>query len=309
MVPSGTNRARPASAAPRTRGDGPSAHDGHIAADSCSPHPWGWSRGVDGADGDGLLLPAPVGMVPCTHATHRDSLAAPRTRGDGPPSVVSSRSLTGCSPHPWGWSPGGRRGVSGVRLLPAPVGMVPGTTAYDRLQAAAPRTRGDGPVTPFELLGRIGCSPHPWGWSRAGRVQHEVDRLLPAPVGMVPGRRPARARGRPAPRTRGDGPDEEKSGLISRACSPHPWGWSHLRLPGGDGLALLPAPVGMVPSKRARGWSRRTAPRTRGDGPAPSLHAAAVRCCSPHPWGWSRTLSVLRLRAELLPAPVGMVPD
>ncbi len=91
-----------------------------------------------------------------------------------------------------------------------------------------------------------------------------------------------------APRTRGDGPVYTSRRDWSKACSPHPRGWSHGVVSGGDCQHLLPHP---------RGWSQRPRTLRRGG-----------RLLPPHPRGWSRLPARAPLHRVLLPAPAGMVP-
>ena len=104
MVPSPRSCGRWATAAPRTRGDGPACARSSPAWLPCSPHPRGWSRmGVERNTLD-ALLPAPAGMVPPCPSTTTRLAAAPRTRG---------------------WSRWEGESVRVLDLLPAPAGMVP----------------------------------------------------------------------------------------------------------------------------------------------------------------------------------------
>ncbi len=226
MVPTTSTSRCTSTAAPRTRGDGPVYPAMTLGRVPCSPHPRGWSqRGTATPDG-GQLLPAPAGMVPTAPGKPTSSTAAPRTRGDGPQAHNLLTACTTCSPHPRGWSllpvPAQQRLV----LLPAPAGMVPRPPSAGTGPAAAPRTRGDGPAAAASRRSRPFCSPHPRGWSRDRVFRRELGELLPAPAGMVPRQpRPVRSR-RPAPRTRGDGPESRGWRPCRTHCSPHPRGWS-----------------------------------------------------------------------------------
>ena len=247
-------------------------------------------------------------MVPRSGRGEFRSTAAPRTRGDGPGAAVVSRMTTCCSPHPRGWS----RGPDGDRhrwpLLPAPAGMVPSRRRRSRHARPAPRTRGDGPVLGGAGGVLAGCSPHPRGWSDAGRLGIGYLVLLPAPAGMVPRFSACSAAVRPAPRTRGDGPVAIRELLSLTDCSPHPRGWSQDDRRAGVRRTLLPAPAGMVPNSGSTPPISATAPRTRGDGPAGALPPASAPGCSPHPRGWSHRRLVQGGMTWLLPAPAGMVP-
>ncbi len=68
-------------------------------------------------------------------------------------------------------------------------------------------------------------------------------------------------------------------------CSPHARGWSPAALRQAERRRLLPARAGMVPPAPRRSSARRSAPRTRGDGPGFSQRHAEGLTCSPHARG------------------------
>ncbi len=105
---------------------------------------------------------------------------------------------------------------------------------------------------------------------------------------MVPTASASARPSKPAPRTRGDGPEDGCAFGTWKVCSPHPRGWSPARRRRHPAVDLLPAPAGMVPV---------LVPTVR-----------SVRHCSPHPRGWSQLFRVPQSVHELLPAPAGMVP-
>ncbi len=113
----------------------------------------------------------------------------------------------------------------------------------------------------------------------------------------------------PAPRTRGDGPNNGYIQLGPGVCSPHPRGWSLLVGDKTGEAVLLPAPAGMVPPPKRARRTPPAAPRTRGDGPSLAAKRKHEMGCSPHPRGWSLIAAADRLDALLLPAPAGMVPS
>ncbi len=238
---------------------------------SCSPHSRGWSLRRRPGWQHLRLFPAPAGMV-----------LRPASR---------AISVIPCSPLPRGWSHDVFPDLGQVALLLAPAGMVPRRRRCGSGKASAPRTRGDGPFTNASASPSTNCSPHPRGWSlvRGERLRRRA--LLPAPAGMVPTSFRSPTGDRPAPRTRGDGPDSYRAAYYGSVCSPHPREWSCRHRRRHHHRRLLPAPAGMVP--RLSGAPSRTqpAPRTRGDGPTGAVQES------------------LNDRGEwLLPAPAGMVP-
>ena len=107
--------------------------------------------------------PAPAGMVPPLPVPGEEQRPVPRTRGDGPNSLVTTSYAVACSPHPRGRSPG----LATITYL-----------------AALFRTRGEGPCQDSALLLGLVCS-HPRGWSRCQHVDASDHPLLPAPAEMV----------------------------------------------------------------------------------------------------------------------------
>ena len=319
MVPASAGWRGSGRAALRARGDDPDSHLHQYMPTGCSPRLRGWSLLGLLALIEVELLPAPARMVPAPRNT--------RTRGKP------------CSPRPRGWSRPDTDRARGQSLLPALAGMVLTSSGRRWAARSAPRARGDGPEAWFQDRARRDCSPRPQGWSRCAGLAGGVAVLLPAPVGMVPGRPTARPRWRSAPRARGDGP-VTGAGYSGQAncspaggrhfgcsprprdgshrgerleddadCSPRPRGWSRLQLQQHGPSDLLPAHAGMVPRFRSRRWSRCSAPRARGDSTQrPALLDGRV-LCSPRPWGWSLAKRREDGRVRLLPAPAGMVPN
>ncbi len=308
MVPQATGGGHGSETAPRTRGDGPSAPPSPRGIQFCSPHPRGWSQAAVRRHWPVGLLPAPAGMVPHSGPQGPGRWSAPRTRGDGPWASARSVPSTCCSPHPRGWSLTQARKDRDAGLLPAPAGMVPGRRLVRCRRPAAPRTRGDGPSLRPARTGTLVCSPHPRGWSLGVGSFGAVDLLLPAPAGMVPHSGPQGPGRWSAPRTRGDGPGSVPATYQYQLCSPHPRGWSRDAGVHRQGGRLLPAPAGMVPGAPIAETLAATAPRTRGDGPGHAIIYGDPKGCSPHPRGWSQRPRVRGDRETLLPAPAGMVP-
>ncbi len=328
MVHSSPRRRVRNSSAPRTRGDGPLRAALLQQTGSCSPHARGWSRARADQAVPAPLLPARAGMVPRSPIACATSLAAPRTRGDGPPNKTFSIAAGGCSPHARGWShrhgvrlwrlglPPHARGWSRAAplprrrlpLLPARAGMVPAGTCPRRRSRPAPRTRWDDP-----------------GHLAGGAM---TTALLPARAGMVPSRPVPRRSPRTAPRTRRDGPEFWNGNSGNAVCSLHVRGWSPAGryqdgggrlLPARAGMApvwersssargLLPARAGMAPGRASGPGAPHPAPRTRGDGPVIAVMTIARALCSPHARGWSRHVDLPERHRPLLPARAGMVP-
>ncbi len=254
------------SAAPCTRGDGPVWEQAKGLADNCSPQARGWSLPQEGPRCGTCLLPA---------------------RGDGPATGSFATPIWPCSPHPQGWSRNADRLLPEGRLLPAHAGMFPSGLQRGCGGGAAPRARGDVPVSTAVGWTIPYCSPHPRGCSRHDLPGHSGRRLLPAPAGMFPTSASSPPCQRPAPRTRGDVPWATPFGVNWAACSPHPRGCSRDVLEPGEGLGLLP--------------------RTRGDVPDCPAIEPGSSSCSLHPQGCSPLMHEFVEDVVLLP-PAGMFP-
>ncbi len=185
------------------------------------------------------------------------------------------------------------------------MGNGPLPTLNPQVTQSAPRTRGDGPSAQAIRTTAERCSPHPRGWSRPWRNHRHRRDLLPAPAGMVPVEAIRVGVRWAAPRTRGDGPSRGGRIACQHTCSPHSRGWSLTEPQRLAALLLLPAPAGMVPTWDRSTPRRRSAPRTRGDGPAAVALAHNYGLCSPRPRGWSRSDDGAGHRNHLLPAPAG----
>ncbi len=349
MVPGSWRAAARSRRAPRACGDGPAIGRTVITRPACSPRLRGWSMSWSPVSSSRQVLPAPAGMVPRRPRWSPVRAGAPRACGDGPyrGSVGSVHAM--CSPRLRGWSLVGHRRLRGGRVLPAPAGMVPGRRTPPAASGRAPRACGDGPVTrgsPLATRGVLpapagmvprpgtgspdpecaphacgdgpeaiqrglharGCSPRLRGWSRDPAEHAPGAGVLPAPAGMVPRLSSLASFLVGAPRACGDGPAWGMTAGDGYRCSPRLRGWSLLAHAGRCGLAVLPAPAGMVPRRDPRGPGDERAPRACGDGPIASGDSLWSKVCSPRLRGWSHPVRGGLHQRLVLPAPAGMVP-
>ena len=214
--------------------------------------------------------------------------SAPRARGDGPGVIATQARDPQCSPRTRGWSPVATASGHRCKVLPAHAGMVPGKPEAWQRGAGAPRARGDGPRHDGPAVGVRGCSPRTRGWSLSDLRDSGSIEVLPAHAGMVPPYIRVSADIRSAPRARGDGPKGNKTPFQLLTCSPRTRGWSLVTGQGDPLVGVLPAHAGMVPSASRRVSIAMSAPRARGDGPAPR--------------------SLQKRIGPVLPAHAGMVP-
>ncbi len=124
-----------------------------------------------------------------------------------------------------------------------------------------------------------------------------------APVRAVdPGHLP------PAPRARGDGPSSGPRPQARGRCSPRTRGWPRRGPDFRHVTKLLPAHAGMAPVPGRGSPPMRSAPRARGDGPAPQTANRGPGTCSPRTRGWPRPFPSPGRARPLLPAHAGMAP-
>ena len=191
---------------PRTRGDGPTPLRMSACVCRDSPHPRGWTVAVavDAAQLHGF--PAPAGMDPAALLSRTRCIRIPRTRGDGPHLLHGVLRTEKDSPHPRGWTPDMRDAGFAAEGFPAPAGMDPWRARRRPARTWIPRTRGDGPRSRVPPRAHALDSPHPQGWTRGRRRNHDRSHGFPAPAGMDPSGETARCASGRIPRTRGDGP-------------------------------------------------------------------------------------------------------
>ncbi len=185
MVRGGPCGCRQRAGFPRTRGDGPIRVLEPSAGHGVPPHPRGWSRRLVVRRLDRNGSPAPAGMVPSIKVSSCPTRGFPRTRGDGPPWIASSRITRSVPPHPRGWSRSAPGDTEMTWGSPAPAGMVRTTAIEVARSAGFPRTRGDGPSLKRSYPSCRAVPPHPRGWSRRRRDVVWPDPGSPAPAGMV----------------------------------------------------------------------------------------------------------------------------
>ena len=130
---------------PRTRGDGPNATVGPLRVNQAPPHTRGWTLAGQPRRRCRTGSPAHAGMDP----SHRHHDAAerglPRTRGDGPSTLVMTFLFLMAPPHTRGWTRITGWRSSALWGSPAHAGMDPAPPPSTPTGRRLPRTRGDGP--------------------------------------------------------------------------------------------------------------------------------------------------------------------
>ena len=179
-----------------------------------SPHTRGWTVSDLIFARVGRGFPAHAGMDRPLRTLSGRCPGLPRTRGDGPIAVPTSRSRSRASPHTRGWTPGTGR---------------PGDDA-----GGLPRTRGDGPCGAGRGAVPDAASPHTRGWTAHRTSNPPGTSGFPAHAGMDRGQREGRAGVVRLPRTRGDGPRPQFQGPSIAVASPHTRGWTSVGLERAD---------------------------------------------------------------------------
>ncbi len=191
---------------PRTRGDLPGSACQVTPFTRSSPH----ARGSSVADALGVplgdVVPARAGIFPSPSLTRRRSGSRPRTRGDLPGSLPTSRRGTRSSPHARGSSARRRRCIGPGGVVPARAGIFRCGPHRGRRRGGRPRTRGDLPPTIDGSERARTSSPHARGSSFAGTVPRDQAEVVPARAGIFRRASPCRRSCCGRPRTRGDLP-------------------------------------------------------------------------------------------------------
>ena len=191
------------------------------------------------------------------------------------------------SPHTRGWTAPAPGHPAWTLGFPAHAGMDPPTRTGWAGARRLPRTRGDGPAPSSAKRRGASASPHTRGWTPASAAPRRLRRGFPAHAGMDPTRccpRPSRRR---LPRTRGDGPRFhcELARLVE--ASPHTRGWTRGSWKNDTEHCGFPAHAGMDPRPPSSSCAATRLPRTRGDGPMPSIRRCFSFTASPHTRGWT----------------------
>ena len=151
-----------------------------------------------------------------------------------------------------------------------------------------PRTRGDGPVSPWSPPSSSAVPPHTRGWTRRDHGVRLVLAGSPAHAGMDPPHAAARTSGTRLPRTRGDGPAHVAQAKRKREAPPHTRGWTLHHLHEWQVERGSPAHAGMDRTSASASGSSARLPRTRGDGPPEARPDRERSEAPPHTRGWTR---------------------
>ncbi len=193
-------------------------------------------------------------------------------------------------------------------MVPAHAGVVPCSSHSRTQRCCGPRARGGGPLTGDPELRFTPWSPRTRGWSPGLLDEPQVQAVVPAHAGVVPGGCRRRTGQRSGPRARGGGPNRWISSLVAGEWSPRTRGWSRRACVADAELRVVPAHAGVVPLDGDAGHPLRGGPRARGGGPCPGCCTSSHTGWSPRTRGWSRGRIAGPLTPVVVPAHAGVVP-
>ena len=171
-----------------------------------------------------------------------------------------------------------------------------------------PRTRGDGPSTSRPVASKSLFPPHARGWTHVAEEGQEPGTVSPARAGMDHDGRHDGNDGRGFPRTRGDGPLIPVTLHIVSRFPPHARGWTLVHRERIQPLGVSPARAGMDRLTCELPGTRRSFPRTRGDGPFAASSRMRSWVFPPHARGWTGPSTEDWSSRNVSPARAGMDP-
>ena len=171
-----------------------------------------------------------------------------------------------------------------------------------------PRTRGDGPLRNVWTIPTQGLPPHARGWTAYFLSAAHVEHASPARAGMDRHGPAGASRRGGFPRTRGDGPGLNMEQKMDLLLPPHARGWTRASNGRSRGERASPARAGMdrrptEPLARSGSF-----PRTRGDGPPSFAFRRTAVSLPPHARGWTRFWKWATVDWRASPARAGMDP-
>ena len=170
---------------------------------------------------------------------------------------------------------------------------------------AHPRSRGENSASALAFSRPHGSSPLTRGKLPRELVDVLSEGLIPAHAGKTPPRASACRRSRAHPRSRGENWNAMRKRSKGAGSSPLTRGKPCFRRSGRQRGRLIPAHAGKTCRSRARPWTRRAHPRSRGENRL-SIGAGDRRAgSSPLTRGKRALRSVKGLQGRLIPAHAG----
>ena len=251
------------------------------------------------------LIPAHAGKTMPPTASLEAHRAHPRSRGENVGDFASGPGGQGSSPLTRGKRANAHRGFLTVRLIPAHAGKTVCGFSPASPAPAHPRSRGENFVVVEELPDGVGSSPLTRGKQRLRLSLLSPPRLIPAHAGKTVCDRAYKHHGPAHPRSRGENVLPRLPSADFAGSSPLTRGKPCFRRSGRQRGRLIPAHAGKTCRSRARPWTRRAHPRSRGENRL-SIGAGDRRAgSSPLTRGKRALRSVKGLQGRLIPAHAG----
>ncbi len=175
--------ARLRAAHPRTRGEHARMRALGAWLPGSSPHTRGTQPSRQHVREAARLIPAHAGNTRGWRWPASGPSAHPRTRGEHFPSLPTTMTFAGSSPHTRGTPAPDQGAARGPRLIPAHAGNTPGCRWRRSRAPAHPRTRGEHLPLLITAATASGSSPHTRGTPRPAGAGHHRGRLIPAHAG------------------------------------------------------------------------------------------------------------------------------
>ena len=149
-----------------------------------SPHTRGSTLCSDLRDDGVSVFPAHAGIdLPGRHAKG-PAVSLPRTRGDRPLLVMDVSSSVESSPHTRGSTSKATVNMEELKVFPAHAGIDRDMRTSRQISDRLPRTRGDRPVRPRNVLASLESSPHTRGSTRSCSWIWTTGPVFPAHAGI-----------------------------------------------------------------------------------------------------------------------------
>ncbi len=293
---------------PRASGGGslsPRLGDG---GDGSAPRQRGWFRAAPWRPRPSVVGPAPAGVVLWSRHPVEEGGCRPRASGGGSLYADRHRIEITSAPRQRGWFEAETLNRIGLRVGPAPAGVVRRTPSPSCSPGGRPRASGGGSTRPAAVRPVGGSAPRQRGWFAPRPARRDVVPVGPAPAGVVPAP-PCTARRRARrPRASGGGSASEHRARLDRPSAPRQRGWFAWTM-GVHGLGLVgPAPAGVVLQNLSHRHPSTCRPRASGGGSFGAQAYLQVMSSAPRQRGWFVPHVRFDVHPNVGPAPAGVVP-
>ena len=192
------------------------------------------------------IIPARAGFTPAWSISSPTRSDHPRSRGVYSTRAIWWRRAPGSSPLARGLLPGRVGGSPEFRIIPARAGFTGVQRGLRPRVRDHPRSRGVYSTTASVVAELIGSSPLARGLLHRTLPRELPSRIIPARAGFTPAARPASARPRDHPRSRGVYPIEGQAAAEAAGSSPLARGLPHRRECPHARRGIIPARAGFT---------------------------------------------------------------